>query len=562
MDPSGRSTRDGWWISGLLFLATMINYMDRQTLSNLIPRITDEWRLTNEQYGDMELVFGVAFAAGSLAFGWAADRLSVRWLYPAILVAWSAVGFATGLTTGHGSMLVCRGLLGFFEAGHWPCALVVTQSVLSRQDRVMGNSILQSGASAGAVLTPLVIGALIGGSTAPGGWRAPFLVIGGAGLLWAVAWWALVPPGLLPSRGGPSRGEAGNDLAPAPGPAKGRAADRGFRWLADLLIDRRFWALVLMVVAINTSWQLVRAWLPTFLQRGRGYSEAATLAFNALYFLFADVGCIAVGAATLALTRRGFGVHAGRMLAFLAAALLAALTTLAALLPQGWPLLATLLAVAAGTLGVFPCYYAFTQELSITRMGRVTGMLSCLGWLASSPVQKLFGAVADRTGSYDLNLAILGWAPLAGLAAFWLLWPRERNDPQPARRRGDLLRRLLAAASVSYLLALVFGTHYPRPEQLVGRGVSDKLLHFVAYAGLGSLVAAMLASFGRTTIRATLGAAAALMLIAAADEITQPLFRRTADPIDWVFDLLGILTGLIVVGGLVRLAGRSRAARA
>lgn len=411
-DDGGRA--GGWWISGLLLLATMINYMDRQTLANLVPRITAAWGLTNEQYGDMELVFGLAFALGSLTFGGLADRVSVRWLYPTILVAWSAVGFATGLTQGHSAMLVCRGLLGFFEAGHWPCALVVTQAVTSRGDRVMGNSILQSGASLGAILTPLVIRALVGDSTASDAWRLPFFVIGASGLVWAVLWLWIVPRGLLPAGGG----DAG--AMPTGGPAPPR---RG--WLVSLAVDRRFWALVLMVIAINTSWQLIRAWLPTFLQRGRGYSEAEALYFNSLYFMFTDVGCIAAGAATLWLARRGVAVHAGRLLVYAVGGVLAALTTLAAVLPAGWPLLATLLAVAAGTLAVFPCYYAFTQELSVSHMGRVTGVLSCVGWLASSPVQKAFGFVADRTGSYDVSLAILGWAPLVGLAAFLVLWPRR-----------------------------------------------------------------------------------------------------------------------------------------
>lgn len=405
MKPGDRSASWRWGITGLLLLATMINYMDRQTLANLIPRITAEWGLTNEQYGDMEFVFGVAFAVGSLTFGMLADRVSVRRLYPLVLVAWSAVGFATGLTRGHTSMLVCRGLLGFFEAGHWPCALIVTQAVVSRGHRVMGNSILQSGASVGAILTPLVIRLLVGDSTEADAWRLPFFVIGAVGLVWAVLWLRLVPPGLLPAGG---CGDA--------------AAGRGR--IAALLTERRLWALVAMIIAINTSWQLVRAWLPTFLQKGRGYSEAESLSFNALYFVFTDVGCIAAGAATLWLIRRGHGVHASRVLVYVGCAFLAALTTIAALLPAGWALLATLLAVAAGTLGVFPCYYAFTQELTVSHMGRVTGILSCIGWAASAPVQKLFGFVADRTGSYDLNLAVLGWTPLAGLLVFLVLWPR------------------------------------------------------------------------------------------------------------------------------------------
>ena len=86
-----------WWICGLLLFASTINYMDRQTLANAAVRITDQFHLSQEQYGNLELVFGWAFAVGSMSFGILADRFSVRWLYPVVLALWSAVGFATGL---------------------------------------------------------------------------------------------------------------------------------------------------------------------------------------------------------------------------------------------------------------------------------------------------------------------------------------------------------------------------------------------------------------------------------------------------------------------------------
>ncbi len=191
-----RSRNWHWWVSGLLLLATMINYMDRQTLSNLSVRITNSFQLTEEQYGDFEVTFGLAFAVGSLFFGIIADRVSVRWLYPLVLVAWSLVGIATGLTTGYRSMLICRGFLGFFEAGHWPCALIVTQAVMSRGNRAMGNSVLQSGASLGAILTPIIIVAMVGNTPTDGvdqtAWRLPFIVIGGVGILWAMLWLASI----------------------------------------------------------------------------------------------------------------------------------------------------------------------------------------------------------------------------------------------------------------------------------------------------------------------------------------------------------------------------------
>ncbi len=397
-----------WWVSGLLLLATMINYMDRQTLSNLAVRVQHSFNLNDEQYGDFEVVFGLAFAVGSLFFGIVADRVPVRLLYPFVLVAWSSVGIATGLTSGYESMLVCRGLLGFFEAGHWPCALIVTQAVMARSDRAMGNSVLQSGASLGAILTPLIIAAMVGHSAPDSqdqAWRLPFIVIGAVGLLWAVLW-------LFSIRAG--------DLQTNISQPEDRTQSRF--WLAVFLRDRRFWALAVMVFCINTSWQLIRAWLPKFLQQGRGYTESEALIFNSVYYIATDVGCILAGVATLWLIGRGVSVHFGRVLVYAGCALLAALTTVASLLPHGWPLLGVLLLVAGGTLGVFPCYYSFTQELSTNNMGKLTGVLSFLGWM-SSPIHKYFGRLIDETGSFDLGIALVGWAPLVGLVVFLVLWP-------------------------------------------------------------------------------------------------------------------------------------------
>jgi len=68
----------------MLLLASAINYMDRQTLANAAVRISTQFNLNQEQYGNIEMVFGWAFAAGSLLFGMLADRVAIRWLYPAV----------------------------------------------------------------------------------------------------------------------------------------------------------------------------------------------------------------------------------------------------------------------------------------------------------------------------------------------------------------------------------------------------------------------------------------------------------------------------------------------
>src|SRR6185436_11581790 len=130
-----------------------------------------EFGLNEKQYGTVEGNFGYAFAAGSLIFGWMADRYSVRWLYAAILVFWSIAGFATGFVKSYDQLLLCRTLLGFFEAGHWPCAIRTTRLLLDERERSMGNGLLQSGASLGAVITPLIMQVLM--TSEPGSWRLP-----------------------------------------------------------------------------------------------------------------------------------------------------------------------------------------------------------------------------------------------------------------------------------------------------------------------------------------------------------------------------------------------------
>ena len=168
-----------WSVCVLMLLSTMINYMDRQSLAQMAERICGELRLDDEHYGLLETGFSLAFASGSIITGMLADRISVRWLFPGLVVAWSAVGFATSWATDFKGLLVCRILLGLFESGQWPCAYVTTQRLLSRRNRTLGNSILQSGVSLGAIFTPLVVLAFLDDRV--GSWRTPFRVIGVAG---------------------------------------------------------------------------------------------------------------------------------------------------------------------------------------------------------------------------------------------------------------------------------------------------------------------------------------------------------------------------------------------
>ena len=403
-----------WWVCVLLMLATVINYMDRMALNQMAKEIKGAFGLNNEQYGWLESVFSLAFAIGAIGTGYIVDRASVRWVYPLMVVGWSFAGILTGFAGSFWMLLTCRFLLGLFEAGNWPCGIRTTRAVLSPAERSFGNSLFQSGTALGAVITPLMVLALLQRAEASGGtdtWRLPFRVIGCLGLVWVALWFITVPKRMLHPTGG---------AAPA---------HQGATRFVEVFRDRRFWALVAMVTAVNFTWHGYRTWLPLYLQEQRGYSREEMSAFTTVYYLVADVGSWTVGIVTLVLCKRGLAIHISRLLAFGGCAALTVCTASVPFLPNGWGLEAGLLAVAFGALGLFPTYFALTQELSSRHQGKVTGTLGACAHLSLFVVYPIEGWICDATKSYEWVLGGVGAFPLFALVVMLVLWPPGYEPP-------------------------------------------------------------------------------------------------------------------------------------
>lgn len=410
-----------WWVCGVLLLATFLNYMDRQALAVTLPELKRSYNLGEKRIGLIEGCFGFAFAGGAIMFGFLADRFGPRRLYPVVLTGWSFAGIATGFAghpdvihwleqpgdeSGAGTfrwLLFWRTVLGIFEAGHWPCALITARQILSKRDRALGNGILQSGAATASILIPLYAQAVehFGGS-----WQITFWSIGVVGLLWVPVWLALVRPGDLDDSHRPKE-----ELAAGPEPEHEH----------EVSLARRIATLAVIVVSLNISWQFLRAWL-TLLLDFHGYDKLNARLATAAYFITAEVGCLLVGVVVMVLVKRGRTVHGARVTAF---AGYTALTTLAAIVPfvgSGPLMIAGLMIAGAGILGLHPLYYALGQELPHRRMGVISGSLAASGWIVSSAFQIFIGAEIQESKSYALGLTIAGLAPMAGLFALLILW--------------------------------------------------------------------------------------------------------------------------------------------
>jgi ACS family hexuronate transporter-like MFS transporter len=413
-----------WVVCGVLLLATLLNYMDRQTLAVTLPTLKQEYNLAEARVGMVEGCFGYAFAAGSILFGWMADRVGPRRLYPVVLAGWSLAGIATagaGIPwivawfestadePGTGVfrwLLLCRTVLGLFEAGHWPCALLTVRAILVPRDRPLGNGILQSGASLGAILVaPYVeLTDRMGLS-----WGFPFWSIGLVGLAWVPLWLWVV------SRHDLSR--------PKDDPTVLTITS------AATHLTRRIIVLAIVVATLTISWQFLRAWIALFLQDYHGYTPLATRALMPGYFIAADVGCILSGALVSRLTSRGWPVQSARQLGYAIFTMLAAAAAVIPFAGNGFFMVALLYMAGAGILGLHPYYYALTQELSLTRMGILSGALAAWGWIASSSTQILLGRHIEATKSYELGLMIVGLAPVVGLIVLLFCWPRVKTSP-------------------------------------------------------------------------------------------------------------------------------------
>jgi len=471
-----------WLVCGMLLAATMLNYMDRLLLNQAAKQIRLDLNFSsfswtpghsNDRsdlnYSFLESAFGISYALGALFFGWAADRLSVVWLYPSCVLAWSLAGVGSGFAQDYPQLLASRSLLGFFEAANWPCGLVTTRALLSREKRSLGNGILHGGGALGAMITPILLLAfslpggwwdliqpgafqrLMGDKSLVPDWRLTFKLVGILGAIWSLGWLALALPNQAAWKAKGADGTAASDSGT-------------LDFLIRFFRDRRFWILLVTVCAINTTWHILRVWLPLYLQEAQDYTFAQLSLFSMVFYLMADVGAMGAGALTLVLAKK-HGVDAARLTVFSLGAATCLLAWGGRFLDDGWALRIALWLSGMASMSLFPLYFAQTQEVSPVHTGKITGLMGffCWGYLffcqaaagmwishrketlkqnhsvATSPQTENTGrGAAKKAYSETLGFACLPpMLALLGLA----LWPRQRTEnqlPGPGKEMGNL----------------------------------------------------------------------------------------------------------------------------
>jgi MFS transporter, ACS family, hexuronate transporter len=299
-----------WWIGGLLFASTVINYIDRQTLSVLAPFLKDEYHWTNSDFATVLIAFRVAYTIMQAVSGRLLDWLGTR-RGLALSVTWySTVASLTAVVQGIGSFRVFRFLLGMGEAANWPGATKAVSEWFPDRERAWAVALFDSGSSVGGAVAPFLVLFVYHHF---GSWRPAFLVTGSLGFLWLIAWRLLyrIPeqhPRITPEelkliRSGRTAESSGVEAG-------------GNEGWGKLLRYRQTWGIILGRSLLDPYWFMIAEWFGIFLVSKGFKAEDSVITFWAP-FMAADLGNFFGGGISSYWVRRGWPVGRARRAVFL-----------------------------------------------------------------------------------------------------------------------------------------------------------------------------------------------------------------------------------------------------
>jgi ACS family hexuronate transporter-like MFS transporter len=415
---SGRPPIRGlrWWICGLLFFATTVNYLDRSALAGLKTTLLDEFKMDNDDFAYIVIFFQISYAVGQMLAGRAIDWVGTRVGYLVAFLWWSFASMAHALATGKLSFAIYRFILGAGEAGNFPAAIKAVSEWFPKKERALATGILNVGAGVGAMIAPWLIYLIADPAMMDLGWKGAFVGTGAVGLVWVFFWlWLYHKPREHPrlSFRELDHIEAGQLRA---APAAAGAAEH-ISWFS-LFKYPQVWGMIATRFFSDPIWWFWINWFFGYLQDVRGFSLKDLAIVGWIPFLASDFGSLAGGVLSTYFAHRCRSVLTARKLALACCAAVMPLSIWAGLTDHA------LLAVAL---------------VSATALAHQAWSASALTLPADLFPSKYVGAVYGIT-------AMAGG--LAGIGFTWVvgqLTKGKRMDP-------EAYLPLFIAAGLSYLV--------------------------------------------------------------------------------------------------------------
>ena len=410
-------TKFRWVICGLLFAATTINYVDRNSLSVLKTILEKELSWSEADYGWIQFAFTFAYAAFPLLLGRMIDRIGVKTGLAMALIMWSAMSMALGLVHSVIGFAAVRFLLGVAESANFPASIKAIAMWFPQKERALATGFFNSGTNVGVMIS---FGTVWLAESF--GWQWAFVTIGAIGFVWLAFWkWGFDKPE-------ESKRVSRSELEFIHSGQPQAEEKLNLPW-TTLLRYKQIWPFLIAKFLTDPVWWFYLYWLPSYLSKERGRDPMKSALLLALIYTGASVGSIVGGWFSGFLIGRGWKVGAARYSAMLAPAILMPFS-IVAYYTQSFALCVTLISLATA------CHQAWSANVftSATDLfpskvaGSVIGLGATTGGIGGMFLTLLAAMTIQWTGNQKLVFIWAGLMHPTSLIIYWL-WLRADFTP-------------------------------------------------------------------------------------------------------------------------------------
>jgi MFS transporter, ACS family, hexuronate transporter len=401
-----------WAVCGLLFWASTINYMDRQVLAILAPRLQHIIGWNEIQYGYIVTAFQAAYAIGLLFIGGLIDWVGTRIGYALSISVWSLAAMSHALARTVFEFGAARFALGLGESGNFPAAIKAVAEWFPKKERALATGLFNSGTTAGAIIAPITVPFI----TLHFSWRWAFMFTGFFSATWLVVWLIVYR---LPQRQ-PRVSKAELDLILQDPPER---VER-ISW-SRLLPHRQTWAFIVGKFLTDPIWWFFLFWLPKFLNATHGITIANVGPPLVTIYVAAGIGSVAGGWMSSGMLRRGWTVNRARKTAMLICALAVVPIVFAVGAKDLWTAVGLIALATAAHQGWSANLFTLASDMfPRSAVGSVTGIGGFGGAVGGMLIATFTGFLLQLTHSYFPVFLIAGSAYLTALLFIQLLAPK------------------------------------------------------------------------------------------------------------------------------------------
>ena len=412
-----------WIVCGLLFLATTINYIDRQVIGLLKPTLSAEFNWSEIDYSNIVMAFSAAYALGLLLFGKIVDKIGTKMGYTVSVIFWSIAAMlhaAVKSTFGFGAV---RAFLGISEAGNFPTAIKATAEWFPKKERALATGIFNSGTNIGAVIAPIVVPWILGLY----GWRQAFIWTGAVGFIWLIFWIIYYE---IPSKQKRlTQGEF--DYIHSDKDEQEETKDRPLPW-GRLLGIRQTWAFVFGKLLTDPIWWFFLFWLPSYFAEAYNIDLKKPNLQLVVVYTATTIGSVGGGYLSSYLIRRGWLVFKARKISMLVFAFCVMPIMSAQYAPNVWVAVGLISLAAAAhqawSANIFTTVSDMFPKRAVSTVVGIGGMAGSTGGLLFPIV---VGAMLDHYKAlgnivigYNILFVICGFAYLLAWVIMHFLAPR------------------------------------------------------------------------------------------------------------------------------------------